>query len=125
MDPQRSVRGNLTRIERFVGGDQSSVASEYRYDVAGNVTTSTDPLKAETKIEYAEPTFAFPTRVEDPLHHFSSALFDHDTGQRIEQTDPNGVTTDFRIRRPPGSPDRRRGRVQRRRRQDPDPIRVS
>ena len=89
-------RGNVTSVRRVIDAGQApETVSQYRYDIAGNVTRSIDPRGFATNIEYDGPTFAFPVRVTNALGHQSHASFDDHTGQRTQQTDPNGVTTDF------------------------------
>jgi YD repeat-containing protein len=103
--PGFTRRGNLTSVHRVVqAGQAAESVTQHRYDVLGNVVRSIDPRGFVTNVGYADAfagggpaslTFAFATRVTNPLGHESRARYDYSTGQPVQQTDANGVTTDF------------------------------
>jgi len=102
-----NVRGNLTRIERWKGGNQYT-KTEYRYDNVGNIVmtiTHPNPGVAETTFTYYDrPSpadkyqYAFPRQV---VNHLSIAVcslytqteYDSATGLVIKTYDANQDST--------------------------------
>jgi RHS repeat-associated protein len=114
-----TTRGNRTALHRYIlgGGTATPVSIYSQFDVAGNVVRGIDPRSTSSNIiaatiEYddrfgtpdiearsnsvpAELTgvssFAFPTKVINPLGHTSYTQFDYYLGQPVNGEDANGV----------------------------------
>jgi RHS repeat-associated protein len=117
-----TMRGNPTRSTRYLltnGAVTGAVSSYSHYDVAGNVIRAIDPRSTVsnfivTSIDYDDrfgvpdtearansvpseligfTSFAFPTKVTNPLGHTTYAQFDYYLGQPVNGEDANGVVT--------------------------------
>jgi YD repeat-containing protein len=112
-------RGNVTGVSRFLltnGSVSGSISSYSFYDIAGNVVTTIDargfrhnltfddcfgaqdgnarlPTTQTELNSVGQMSYAFPTKMTNPLGHESFAQFDYYLGQPIEVEDPNGVVT--------------------------------
>ncbi|HJS23765.1 MAG TPA: hypothetical protein VJ751_05290, partial [Pyrinomonadaceae bacterium] len=115
-----TMRGNATRSTRYLlstGAVTGSVSSYSHYDIAGNVIRAIDPRSTAsdfiiTKIEYDDrfgapdhealanavpgeltgfTSFAFPTKVTNPLGHTTYAQFDYYLGKAVNGEDANGI----------------------------------
>jgi RHS repeat-associated protein len=104
---QNQTRGNLTASKRWRNTDNTFIATQYRYDDAGNTTKVIDPLGDTTILSYADswgnaacaPTggsaAAYLTSATDALNHITTATYNSCTGTIASITDPNGMTTRY------------------------------
>ncbi len=92
-------RGNLTTVKRFdVENLSSSTNTTMKYNTAGSLVSSKDPLNHETRISYLDSfsdgisrnTLAYPTRLTDPDNYFSTSKYNFDFGAlTYRQTPPS------------------------------------
>jgi len=92
-------RGNVTQITTYADAATPSapVNETYRYDITGNIVTSSTACCEQTSFNYTVDTqYAYPqsqTRgsVTDPYMQLTtSATYDFNTGLALSATDPNG-----------------------------------
>ena len=109
-----TTRDNVTSVGRWVKANDSWIFSYQQYDVVGNVVKSIDPRGKLTTIffddQFGAPTynvadstppsdlqgaksFAFPTKVINPLGHTTEAQYDYYLGRFVDFKDANNVIT--------------------------------
>jgi RHS repeat-associated protein len=108
-----TTRGNVTASSRWLLSTNTPFTSFARYDIAGNVVASIDPLGRLSQLSYSDSfsdgnnsrnTYAFPTSrisaVPDPTNQrgtntslTASTVYDYWTGHVSSFTDANGQTT--------------------------------
>ncbi|MGI8641405.1 MAG: FG-GAP-like repeat-containing protein, partial [Pyrinomonadaceae bacterium] len=91
-------RGNPTSTTRYdVLGQSAAVTSSVKYNTAGAVVSSTDPLNRSVSISYADSfndgvnsrnTFAYPTTLTDPAGNFSQVKYRYDIGANVWAKSP-------------------------------------
>jgi YD repeat-containing protein len=107
-----TARGNLTAlVQHLLPDGRDIVTQRNQYDIAGNVVKTRDARLHDTDFLFddrwdiggdvcGEPsgsaTYAFPTAVVNVLGHRTCTRYDRDTGQPVQQRDPNGVVTELR-----------------------------
>jgi len=97
------TKGNLTRVEDWVGGEEFVISVRNDYDEFGNIIAIYDPLYPSEPghyrtITYDETFHTFP--VAEHIYTGSllltmSALYDHGFGVMTSSTDFNGHTTTY------------------------------
>src|SRR6185369_3346305 len=96
-----SGRGNLSTAKRYDVTNGQFTTSTMKYNTAGAVVSSKDPLNHELKFDYTDSfsdnvsrnTFAYPTKITDPDGYFSQSWFNFDFGVVTKkQTPPPNVT---------------------------------
>lgn len=114
-DSSHQPRGNVTRERAWVGGNDSDQSSIYvtsfgRYDNAGNIISTKDPLGHESSVSYADdygdgtspggtavgqfgPTFARPTAVTNALGQVAKTQYDFTLGAATGLRDANNIIT--------------------------------
>ncbi|MCM3870117.1 MAG: hypothetical protein ND895_05400 [Pyrinomonadaceae bacterium] len=95
-------RGNLTSVTRHNVEASGSTVSKLKYNPAGSVVASINPLEKETSISYVDSfsddlsrnTFAYPTTVTDPDNFSSTVKYNHNFGlvTRTQGPPPAGQT---------------------------------
>lgn len=99
------MRGNATRVSRWILPSGTSINTFVQYDVAGNVVKAIDGRGLASLLDYSSAyQYAYPTHTTSPTpdvgNGFSSTTpletntaYDFSTGQVTSSTDPNGQTT--------------------------------
>ncbi len=105
-----TVRGNRTRLRRWLNPGNTRISQTLTYDILGNVTNVVDFNGNTTTISYNDDftttsrppsgtsTFAFPTTItHDPsgLNHKLKFKYDYDLGRQTEAKDENDYRTTF------------------------------
>ena len=110
------TRGNVTAITRHIfntsGVSTGSIAVYKQYDIAGNVVKTIDARGYATLLDYddrfgapdgnaqansgaadlgSQLSYAFPTKVTNPVLHISYSQFDFYLGTPVDTEDPNGM----------------------------------
>ena len=90
--------GSLKQEKRWLDTKGDWIVTEYTYDSYGNLKTTKDALGRITTTSYTydgetNPSYIFPTSVENALGHTQHFRYDHALGKIAESTDPNGVKT--------------------------------
>jgi YD repeat-containing protein len=108
--PAGTPRGNLTTTRRCISttagcswtSNTSTLPTTYTYDVAGNVTSITDPRQNVTHYSYADPqnTYAHVTTITDALNQTREWAYDYSTGHPVLATDPNSVNDVYKYADP-------------------------
>ena len=90
-------RGNLTSTTRHdVSGQTASVTSHVKYNTTGAPVVNIDPVGRTVRIGYADAfndnqnrnTFAYPTKLIDPLDNYSEVKYRFDTGANVFAKSP-------------------------------------
>jgi len=92
-----TVRGNVSRVTRVVGGGVADVVTYQQYDVAGNVAKRIDGNNNATKIDFDSAyQFGLPTKVTNvALAQYAQMAYDFQLGKITTFTDPNRVNTTY------------------------------
>jgi len=107
-------RGNVSSVARWLNQTNAYVTNSYEYDVAGNVTSATDPNGNVTGYDYSDrfgspdgdassnnappeleggSAFAFQTLTRNPLGETTLSQYDFYIGQVVDAQDENGTVT--------------------------------
>jgi len=103
-DPGTTQRGNLTTTSKWLSTDNTFINNQATYDIAGNVTSTTDGRGFTTTLAYDDSfsstnqlngynSFAFVTSVTNPAGHVTSTKYDYFLGAPTDITDPNNTVT--------------------------------
>ncbi len=91
-------RGNMTSTTRHdVTGQTAAVTSRVVYDIAGSPIAQFDPLNRKVAIDYTDVfndsqnrnSFAYPTKVYDPVGNYSEVKYRHDIGANVWAKSPD------------------------------------
>ncbi|HEX04304.1 MAG TPA: hypothetical protein ENH10_03990 [Bacteroidetes bacterium] len=88
------LKGSLTKTESWLEGGEN-VNSSISYDSYGNVISSTNPRGYTANISYDAETHTFPVNTTNPLGHVASIAYDLGTGNVLNSTDANLITTEL------------------------------
>jgi YD repeat-containing protein len=86
--------GNLTQVERWVGGSAWTSGSMTYFDT-GNIASTTDANRNVTTYAYDACGGSFPTRVNHPGGLSESKTWECNSAQVASTTDFNGVVTNY------------------------------
>lgn len=97
-----TIRGNVTRVQRWRNTDGAILTTTYAYDDLGNIRTITDPLSHATNWSYTDSwantscppsavSLAFPTQVTDALGHHAQMTYFPCTGLKQAKKDQNDI----------------------------------
>lgn len=105
---KQSGRGNLTTEQHCVTFTGSScaqwVTTTYKYDLAGQMVSKTDPNGNLTKYFYtdqypganpSQPTDSYLTQIINAKNFSESYTYDYYSGKELSQTDVNNITTNY------------------------------
>jgi len=108
------IRGNVTRVSRRLISSGIDLSTYQNYDIAGNVVKIKDPRGNWTTLEYSDrfgspdgearsnsapaplsgqTSYAFATKVTNPLGHTTYTQFDYYIGRAVDFEDQNGTVT--------------------------------
>jgi len=91
------TQGNLAWERR--GNIDGAITTSYgNYDVTGvyrSKTVSAPECEARTETYEYDPTRRFITKITNPLGHITLFSYDPKTGNKLSETDPNGLTTTY------------------------------
>lgn len=112
------TRGNITATTRYLfstsGVVTGSVSGYHQYDIAGNVLKAIDGRGYPTDFYFddcfgapdgnaqansgatelgSQVSYAYPTKITNPLLHISYSQFDYYLGRPVDTEDPNGMVS--------------------------------
>ena len=91
----KKERGNVTTIWRAQDGVHVDIATQFTFDIAGNVVVQNDPKGRQTSYAYNDGTGAHLNQVTNALGHQTTFTYDPSTDQLVTVTDPNGISTTY------------------------------
>lgn len=87
------IKGNLTRVDKWLDITSSWVSTSLGYDANGNVTSETDERGFTATTTYDPVQNIYPISVTNALQRTISRTWDPVLGVELTMTDPNGAVT--------------------------------
>ena len=93
-DANYGLRGNITKVYRWLDAAGNRLTSTKAYDVIGNVVVETDARNNPTRYVFnSSCNYAYPTTIINALNQSTLLEYDCNLGKVTLSTDPNQVRT--------------------------------